>query len=131
MSSHAFNRSDDAFVNRGYIDWKDTSGNKKGGFPSYDRSHFHMHCTGIVTKSHRDIAEKMSSEHEKQKPVNRAYLSKVLKNVIFLARQGLSFRGKWVPTAKEGEAGSEVNSNFHQLLLLCAKIDPSIVDIMH
>ena len=50
----------------------------------------------------------MSSEHEKQKAVHRAYLSKVLENVIFLARQGLSFRGNWEPTEKEGEAGSDI-----------------------
>ena len=34
LSSGAYNRSDDAFVNRGYTNWKDASGDKKGGFPS-------------------------------------------------------------------------------------------------
>ena len=49
------------------------------------------------------------------------YLSKALENVVFLSREGLPFRGNWVPADKEGEAGAEVNSNFHQLLLLRAK----------
>ena len=114
-----------------YTNWKDASGAKKGGFPSHERSHFHKHCTGILAKSHRDIAEMMSTEHKKQKAVNRAYLSKVLENIVFLARQGLPFRGNWVPAEKEGEAGAEANSNFHQLLLLCAKDDPSILEVMH
>ena len=123
-----YNRSDDAFVIVAIAtNWKNGSGDKNGGFPSYERSQFHRHCTGTLVKSHRDIAEMMSTEHEKQKAVNRAYLSKVLENVVFLARQGLAFRGNWVPAEKEGEAGAKVNFNFHQLLLLHAKDDPSIL----
>ena len=96
LLSGAYNRSDNAFVNCSYTNWKDASGEKKSGFSSHERSHFHRHCTGILGKSHRDIAEMMSTEHEKQKAVNRAYLGKVLQNVVFLARQGLPFRGNWV-----------------------------------
>ena len=61
----------------------------------------------------------------KKKEVNRAYLRKVLENIIFLARQGLPMRGNWVPTE-----GSEQHTNFHQVLLLHAKDVPSIIDIM-
>ena len=58
------------------------------------------------------------------------YLSKALENVVFLSRQGLPFRGNWVPADKEGEAGAEVNSNFHQLLLLRAKKNPRVLEVM-
>ena len=38
-------------------------------------------------------------------------------------------RGNWISADEEG-GGSELHSNFHQLLLLRAKDDPSILDIM-
>ena len=66
----------------------------------------------------------------KKKEVNRAYLRKVLENIIFLARQGLPMRVNWVPTEGSEDGGSEQHTNFHQLLLLHAKDDPSIIDIM-
>lgn len=72
----------------------------------------------------------ISNEHGKQTATNRAYLSKVLENAIFLGRQGLPFRGNWVESNEVGEVGSEVHSNFHQLLLLRERDDPSILDIM-
>jgi len=82
-----------------------------------------------MTKTQKDSGELLSTELEKQKAINRAYLRKVLENVIFLARQGLPMRGNWISADEEG-GGSELHSNFHQLLLLCAKDDPSILDIM-
>ena len=82
-------------------------------------------------KTHKDIGELLSNQHEKEKEVNRAYLRKVLENIILLARQGLPMRGNWVPTEDSEGGGSEQHSNFHQLLLLRAKNDLSIMHIMH
>ena len=31
-------KNDDAFLTRGYCNWKDAAGNKHGGFPTYERS---------------------------------------------------------------------------------------------
>ena len=51
--------------------------------------------------------------------------------LYFLARQGLSFRGTWVSSESDQEgSGAEVNSNFHQLLLLRANDDPTILEYM-
>ena len=93
LLSGVYSSSDDVFVNCGYTNWKDASGKKKGGFPLHKQLHFYSDWTGILAHSYQDIAEMISTEHEKQKAVNRAYLKKVLQNVVFLARQGLSFRG--------------------------------------
>ena len=122
-------KGDDAFSTRGYTNWKDACGDKTGGFPSHERSQVHKYCVDAMTKTQKDVGELLSSELEKQKAVNRAYLRKVLENIIFLARQGLPMRGNWVSADEEG-GGSEVHSNFHQLLLLRAKDDPGILDIM-
>ena len=51
-------------------------------------------------------------------------------NIIFLGRQGLAFRGSWVQSETEVGGGSEVDSNFHQLMLLRAKDDPQILEVM-
>ena len=68
----------------------------------------------------------MSIEQEKEIGVNPAYYRKALDNVVFLARQSLPFSGNWVPAEKQGEAGAEMNSNFHQFFLLCALDDLNI-----
>ena len=123
-------KGDDAFISRGYINWKDAVG-KNGGFSSHEHSNVHKYSTDIVSKSLGDVGELLSSELQKEKAKNRAYLTKVLENIIFLARQGLAFRGSWVSSESENEgAGTELNSNFHQLLLLRSKDDPTILEFM-
>lgn len=72
----------------------------------------------------------ISSQYEQERKANRAYLRKILENMIFLARQGLPMRGNWVAADDSDGGGSEVHSNFHQLLLLRAKDDPTILDIV-
>ena len=63
LSSDAYSRSDNAFMNCDYTNWKDTSRNNTSGFPFYERAPFHRHCTSILARSHRDIAKMMSTEH--------------------------------------------------------------------
>ena len=110
-------KGEDAFVTCGYTSWKDASRDKQGGFVNHEHSQFHKYCVDLTMKTHKDVGELISSEHEKHKETNRAYLHKVLENIIFLARQGLPMRGNWVfPDNSEG-GGLEQNSNFHQLLL--------------
>lgn len=81
-----------------------------------------------MLKKHKDVGELLSAEHAQQKAINRSYLSKVLQNLIYLARQGLPLRGNWVPEAVV--VGCELYSNLHQLMLLRAKDDPVVLDIM-
>ncbi len=109
-------KGEEAFLSRGYTNWKDVSG-KHGGFSKHENSQVHRHSIEITSKSMGDVGELLLSEIKKEKEKNRAYLQKVLQNVIFLARQGLSFRGTWVVLESGQEvSGAEVNSNFHQLL---------------
>ena len=43
----------------------------------------------------------------------------------------VTFQSYWIPAAKEGEAGGEMHSNFHQLLLLRKQDDQNILKVMH
>ena len=123
-------KGEEAFLSRGYTNWKDVSG-KHGGFSKHENSQVHKHSIEIATKSMGDVSELLMSEVKKEKEKNRIYLRKLLQNVIFLARQGLAFRGTWVSSESDQETGgAEVNSNFHQLLLLRANDDPTILEYM-
>ena len=84
----------------------------------------------VIMKKNKDVGDFLSAEHAHQKAVNRSYLRKVLQNVIYLARQGLSFRGNWIPAGESSSGGSEQESNFHQLMLLRANDDPNILEVM-
>ena len=56
-----------------------------------------------------DIAELLSQKHSDQKAENRGVFLRILQNLRFLARQGLSLRGSH---------GEEAQSNFIQLFHL-------------
>ena len=121
-------KGDDAFLTRGYYNWKDACGEKRGGFAPHEHSNIHKYYVELLAKPPQNVAEMLSSEVCRQMAVNRNYLRKVLENVIFLARQGLPFRRNW--ESDESGGGAEVDSNFYQLLLLRAKDYPGILEIM-
>ena len=65
----------------------------------------------LVMKKYTDISEDYAAGSNNQKAINRAYLQKVLQNVIFLARQGVPFRGNWIPS-EDGSGSCEKESKF-------------------
>ena len=65
----------------------------------------------------RDVGEHLSAEHEEVKATNRKNLLRVLSNLRFLARQGLSMRGH----------EDENDSNFIQLCRLRGEDDPRLM----
>ena len=87
----------------------------------------HKWVVDLVMSKYTDIGEHYAAGSNNQKAINRAYLQKVVQNVIFLARQGLPFRGNWIPS-EDGSGGCEKDSNFYQLMLLHANYDPSKPD---
>jgi hypothetical protein len=102
----ASTKRDPAFITRGFTNWKDAT----TAFSTHLSSQCHKEAVEIkeIQKRNRDIAEKLSKEHERQKTENRAMFRRILQNVRFLARQGLSLRGH----------GEGADSNFTQLLRL-------------
>ena len=91
----------------------------------------HQAAAKALVSKIRDVSEMMFSDVQRAKAINREYLSKVLQNIVFLARQGLAMRGNWVPSnSLDCLGGSEFNSNFHQLLLLWSKDDSHINEIL-
>jgi len=89
----------------------------------------HKWAADLVMNKYKDIGELHAAQNHDLRAINRAYLQKVLQNVIFLSRQGLPLRGNWI-TSEDGNGGCERDSNFHQLLLLRANDDSNILDIM-
>ena len=89
----------------------------------------HKWVADLVVNKYIDIGEHNAAGSNSQRAINRTYLQKVLQNVLFLARQGLPFRGNWIPS-EDGSGGCEKESNFYQLMLLHAIDDPGMLDIM-
>ena len=86
----------------------------------------HKWAADLVMNKYTDIAdidEHYAAGSNNQRAINRAYSQKVLQNVIFLARQGLPFRGNWIRSEDGSACGCEKESNFYQLMLLCANDD--------
>eukprot|EP00731_Ephydatia_muelleri_P012476 Em0006g1370a len=101
---------DVSFISRGYCYWKDATG-KKGGFCRHEASGCHKAAVeAVVTlpKTTGDIGELLSSAYAKEKASNQKNLMTVARCLRFMARQGLAIRGD----------GDEMDSNFHQLLIL-------------
>ena len=64
----------------------------------------------MMLNKHKNVGDLLSAQHANQKSINRAYLAKILQNVIFLA-QGLPMWGNWVDDEVFG--GCERDSNIH------------------
>ena len=114
--------ADASFISRGYSNWKDATG-EKGGFCRHEASGCHkaaVEAVVTIPATTRDVGELLSSAHAKEKAANRKNLMCVAECLRYLARQGLAIRGD----------GSEVDSNFHQLLLLRANDDPAIKEML-
>ena len=103
--------------------WKDATGEKggfcpgeKGGFCHHEASSCHKAAVeAVVTlpKTTGDIVELLSSAHAKEKASNQKNLMTVARCLRFIARQGLAILGD----------GDEMDSNFHQLLLILKRFD--------
>lgn len=103
---------DPAFLTRGFRNWK------KAGerFLEHENSVCHKEFNSLLEfqETNIDIEEQLSEQKLAEKAVNRQMFLTILRNIQFLGRQGLAFRGN----SDEG--------NFDQLLKLSAKVDPRL-----
>ena len=109
---------DVAFISKGYINWKDATGNKRG-FKQHEQSECHKEAHEryvSLRMNTKDVGESLTQQHKEEKKQNRASLLKILSSLKYLARQGLAMRGD----------GSDEDSNFKQLLYLRAEDDPNL-----
>ncbi|KAL5469095.1 hypothetical protein EMCRGX_G030291 [Ephydatia muelleri] len=100
-----------SFISRGTAIGRMPCTGKKGGFCRHEASGCHKAAVeAVVTlpKTTGDIGELLSSAHAKEKASNQKNLMTVARCLRFMARQGLTIRGD----------GDEMDSNFHQLLIL-------------
>ena len=110
-----YKRGDPAFIYNGFCNWKDAT----IGFKKHESSLLHLNAMEVmvgVPSCYNDIAEHLSQQHSSDKRNNRQCLLKILSNLRFLSRQGISLRGD----------DQELNSNFTQLLILRGEDDPRI-----
>ena len=115
-----------SFTEKGYQNWKKALAKGKG-FQKHESSECHKEATErfckIPSTIKGDIGEMMLTKHALEKLHSRTILLKILRNICYLARQGLPLRGNW----KESEC-SEADCNFYQLMKLRCDEDPSIFE---
>ena len=104
---------DDAFIACGYKNWKWGT----TGFKTHEASEYHKEAIKIIELPRKcaDIGNKLSSYHSEEKSKNRQIFLPILRNIRFLAREGLVLRGS-----------IEEESNFIQLLKLEGEVDSQI-----
>ena len=101
-----FSKIDSAFITKGFSNWKKA----KEKFREHESSHIHHESVFKYESIHRpSVISVANTAFKKQQEVNRRMLLIQLRNLRFLMRQGLSFRG-------QGEEG-----NLHQLMKLQAE----------
>lgn len=116
-------KAETVFTETGYRNWKKALESGRG-FSKHECSDSHKEATErLITApgTSKDIGEIMVDNLAATKERNRRMLLKLLQSVRYLGRQSLPFRGNW-----DEETHSELNSNFHQLLLLRCEDDKEL-----
>ncbi len=105
----------DSTLVSGFCNWKDAT----RWLSKHESTISHRAASDFLIQipaSTQDVGGMLSSTHKKQQESNRQYLIKIAQNIRFLCRQGIALRGN----------GTEVDSNFMQLLQVRAIDDPKI-----
>lgn len=106
---------DGSFLSTGFCNWKDATSK----FRKHQDSDCHKEAVERKLKlptETKDIGEVLSAAHSEEKTHNRQQMLTILRNIRFLARQGLPIRGH-----------DDNQSNFIQLLKLHGESDSSIL----
>ena len=119
---------DQAFTKLGFSNWKKAIEK----FNKHELSTAHHQAVELVEnipKTTKNVGQMLSGIHAKEQAENRVMLRMILTSIRFLARQGLALRGRFKVADDQAE-GSEVDSNFIQLLKVRAEDNPSILKWM-
>ena len=103
------------YISTGYTNWKDACVR----FPAHEQTRCHKDTVFKVftlPATTRDVAESLSSQFAQERLDRWQCLLKLISNIRFLNRQGLALHGD----------GNEEDSNFMQLMKLCAEDDERV-----
>ena len=63
---------------RGFTNWKDASGDKRGGFAIHERFQVHKYCVELTMTTHKDVGELLSIQHKGNQSCLPTYCYKIL-----------------------------------------------------
>jgi hypothetical protein len=93
--SYSKGHCDDAFTKNGFNNW--SMGVRRLNKHQSSVSHKHANDSYVnAVKNHKnntDVLKLMDIEHQKKTLENRNYLNEIIRTIVFLAKQGLAFRG--------------------------------------
>ena len=111
----AGNAKDSSFIFNGFHSWKEAI----RCLNTHEQTSTHKRAVEMlitIPETTHDVGEMLSLSLAAKKNANRQVLLKIAQNILFLAKQGIPLRGD----------GTEIDSNFMQLLKLRSIDDPQI-----
>ncbi|KAM3843293.1 52 kDa repressor of the inhibitor of the protein kinase-like [Diretmus argenteus] len=116
-----------SFITKGFTDWKNAVGEKRGILPKHSLSITHQKATemaenytSIVEGKKKDISSRISAHYEEKVRRNHQTLLSILDVIVCLGQRNIAFRGRW-----DSEGGNETG-NFHHFIDWKAEFDSTL-----
>ncbi|KAK5868034.1 hypothetical protein PBY51_012481 [Eleginops maclovinus] len=114
-----------SFLTKGFTDWKNAVGDKRGVIPRHSHSEGHQRATELaenfmlITQGQKkDIQSVISKQYDDKVMANRKALLSIIDIIVCLGKRNVPFRGNW--------EGSSENGNFNYFVNWKAQFDTTL-----
>ncbi len=125
LSFNKLKGSNFSFLTKGFIDWKNAVGEKRGIIPRHSLTEGHRKSTekaenflSVVQKKRKDISSIISQKYEEKVIANRNSLLSIIDIIVCLGQRNVAFRGSW--------EGDSENGNFNHFVNWKAQFDVAL-----
>ncbi len=125
LSFNKLKGSNFSFLTKGFTDWKNPVGEKRGIIPRHSLTEGHRKSTekaenflSVVQKKRKDISSIISQKYEEKVIANRNSLLSIIDIIVCLGQQNVAFRGSW--------EGDSENGNFNHFVNWKAQFDVAL-----
>ncbi|KAK7132902.1 hypothetical protein R3I93_019224 [Phoxinus phoxinus] len=125
LSFNKLKGSNFSFLTKGFTDWKNAVGEKRGIIPRHSLTEGHRKSTekaenfiSVVQKKRKDISSIISQQYEEKVTANRNSLLSIIDIIVCLGQRNVAFRGSW--------EGDSENGNFNHFVNWKAQFDVAL-----
>ncbi len=125
LSFNKLKGSNFSFLTKGFTDWKNAVGEKRGIIPRHSLTEGHRKSTekaenflSVVQKKRKDISSIISQKYEEKVIANRNSLLSIIDIIVCLGQRNVAFRGSW--------EGDSENGNFNHFVNWKAQFDVAL-----
>ncbi len=116
LSFNKLKGSNFSFLTKGFTDWKNAVGEKRGIIPRHSLTEGHRKSTekaenflSVVQKKRKDISSIISQKYEEKVIANRNSLLSIIDIIVCLGQRNVAFRGSWEEDSENGNFNHFVN----------------------